>query len=180
MFSQKPIMEPQGNTIPTTQKHYEKLHFSKPYYPTTKTQKTTHIQLLCNYPPKNTMYYIINCRVRKVISCTIVASELKLSLLYSNLYTSYIHMQSTMFDFFKSCIVVTCGNYFRIAINVLLKQQLCYNQVQCAYMRSCHVFTLSSPIMEYICNLFFVMIPIDTINLTTSAPLLKYYYSTML
>jgi hypothetical protein len=30
--------------------HYEKSHLSKPHYPTTKTQKTTHIQLLYNYP----------------------------------------------------------------------------------------------------------------------------------
>jgi hypothetical protein len=30
--------------------HYEKLHPSKPHYPATKTQKTIHIQLLCNYP----------------------------------------------------------------------------------------------------------------------------------
>jgi hypothetical protein len=33
--------------------------------------------------------------------------------------------------------------------------------------------------MEYICNQFLIMIPIDTIN-PISAPLLKYYYSTML
>jgi hypothetical protein len=30
-------------------KHYEKLRMLKPHYPVTKTQKTTHIQLLCNY-----------------------------------------------------------------------------------------------------------------------------------
>jgi len=30
--------------------HYEKPHSLKPHYLTTKTQKTTHIQLLCNYP----------------------------------------------------------------------------------------------------------------------------------
>jgi hypothetical protein len=29
---------------------------SKPHYPTTKIQKTTHIQLLFNYPSTNTMY----------------------------------------------------------------------------------------------------------------------------
>jgi hypothetical protein len=29
--------------------HYEKSHPLKPHYPTIKTQKTTHIQLLCNY-----------------------------------------------------------------------------------------------------------------------------------
>jgi hypothetical protein len=68
------------------------------------------------------MYYIINCHVKKSVNCIIVTSELKMALLYNNLYTSYIHMQSTMFDFFKSCIVVPCGNYFRIVVNVLLKQ----------------------------------------------------------
>ncbi len=30
--------------------NYEKSHPSKPHHPTTKAQKTTHIQLLCNYP----------------------------------------------------------------------------------------------------------------------------------
>jgi hypothetical protein len=30
--------------------HYEKLCLSRPHYPTIKTKKTTHIQLLCNYP----------------------------------------------------------------------------------------------------------------------------------
>ncbi len=29
--------------------HYKQLHPLKPYYPTTKTQKTTRIQALCNY-----------------------------------------------------------------------------------------------------------------------------------
>jgi hypothetical protein len=29
---------------------YEKSCLLKPHYPATKTQKTTHIQLLCNYP----------------------------------------------------------------------------------------------------------------------------------
>jgi hypothetical protein len=32
-----------------------------------------------------------------------------------------------MFDFFKNCIVVACGNYFKIIVDVSLKQQLCYN-----------------------------------------------------
>jgi hypothetical protein len=36
--------------------HYEKSRSSKPHYPATKAQKTTHIQLLCNYPPINTRY----------------------------------------------------------------------------------------------------------------------------
>jgi hypothetical protein len=31
--------------------HYEKLHPLKLHYLATKIQKTTHIQLLCNYPP---------------------------------------------------------------------------------------------------------------------------------
>jgi hypothetical protein len=30
-------------------KHYEKLRLLKPHYLAIKTQKTTHIQLLCNY-----------------------------------------------------------------------------------------------------------------------------------
>jgi len=29
-----------------------------------------------------------------------------------------------MFDFFKSYIVIACGNYFRTIINVPLKQQV--------------------------------------------------------
>ncbi len=36
--------------------HYEKSHMWKPHYPGTKTQKTTHVQILCNYPPRNMMY----------------------------------------------------------------------------------------------------------------------------
>jgi len=43
-----------------------------------------------------------------------------MGLLYGNLYTSYIHMQSTMFDFLRN--VVACGNYFKTIINVSLKQ----------------------------------------------------------
>jgi hypothetical protein len=54
--------------------------------------------------------------------------------LYGNLYTSYIHMWSTMFDFSMNCIVVACDNYFGIVVNVPLNQQLCCNYVQCAYM----------------------------------------------
>jgi hypothetical protein len=82
--------------------HYEKSHPSKPHYPTTKTQKITHIQLLYNYPlsittivqlsPKNMVYYYTNCHVRKLVSYIIVASELKMGLLYLNLYTLCIHM----------------------------------------------------------------------------------------
>jgi hypothetical protein len=40
--------------------------------------------------------------------------------------------------------------------------------------------TFPPPIMEYICNYFFIMISIYTISLATSVPLLKYYYSIML
>jgi hypothetical protein len=36
--------------------HYEKLCLPKPHYLATKTQKTTHIQLLCNYPLRNIVY----------------------------------------------------------------------------------------------------------------------------
>jgi hypothetical protein len=50
-----------------------------------------------------------------------VANELKMGFLYGNLYTLYIYMQSTMFDFFKNCIVVACGNYFKTIINLSLK-----------------------------------------------------------
>jgi len=50
-----------------------------------------------------------------------------MGLLYNNLYTSYIHMYSTMFDFSRNYIVVTCDNYFKTIINVSLKQQLCCN-----------------------------------------------------
>jgi len=34
----------------------------------------------------------MNCHVRKLIDCTIIASKLKTSLLYDNLYTSHIPM----------------------------------------------------------------------------------------
>jgi hypothetical protein len=51
------IALPNPQTILTTSlyglfvhSHYEKLHPSKPHYPIIKIQKTTHIQLLCNYP----------------------------------------------------------------------------------------------------------------------------------
>jgi hypothetical protein len=42
------------------------------------------------------------------------------------------------------------------------------------------VSTSPSSIMKYICNWFSIMIPIDMISMATNAPLLKYYYSTML
>ncbi len=38
-----------------------------------------------------------------------------------------------MFDFFRSCIVVTCGNYFITIVNVPLKQQL-----YCNYYKDVH------------------------------------------
>jgi hypothetical protein len=46
-------------------------------------------------------------------------------------------------------------------------------------MRLCHVSTFPPPIMKFICNQFLIMIPIDTISPIISAPLLKYYYSTI-
>ncbi len=42
----------------------------------------------------------------------VVVNKLKMGLQYGNLYTLYIHMQSTMFDIFKNYIIVTCGDYF--------------------------------------------------------------------
>ncbi len=45
-----------------------------------------------------------------------------MGLVYDNLYTSYIHIQSIMFDFFKNYIVIACGNYFKTVVNVPLKQ----------------------------------------------------------
>jgi len=50
-----------------------------------------------------------------------------MGILYGNLYTLYIHMYSTMFDFFRSYIVIACDKYFRTIVNVSVKQQLCYN-----------------------------------------------------
>ncbi len=64
---------------------------------------------------------------QKIVSCIIITSELKMGLLYNNLHTSYIHMLSTMFDFFRGCIVIACNKYFKTIVNVPLKQQLCYN-----------------------------------------------------
>jgi len=32
-----------------------------------------------------------------------------------------------MFDFLKNYIIVAYGNYFKIVVNLLLKQQVCYN-----------------------------------------------------
>ncbi len=72
-------------------KHYEKSRPFKPHYPTTKIQKTTHIQLLCNYPLEIRCIKL-NYHVKKSISCIIVTSELKMGILYGNLHTSYIHM----------------------------------------------------------------------------------------
>jgi hypothetical protein len=82
--------------------HYENLHLLKPHNLATKVQKIIYIQLLCNYPLgittivqlslwKNEVL-IINCHVKKLVSCITIASELKMGLLYDNLYTSYIHI----------------------------------------------------------------------------------------
>jgi hypothetical protein len=68
-------------------------------------------------------------------------------------------------------------NYCKCVIKATINVTI---DVQCRYMRSCHVFTFPPPIMGYICNYFLTMIPIDTISTTTNAPLLKYYRSTML
>jgi hypothetical protein len=38
------------------------------------------------------VYYYTNCHVRKLVGYIIVASELKMGILYSNLYTLCIHM----------------------------------------------------------------------------------------
>jgi hypothetical protein len=43
------------------------------------------------------------------------------------------------------------------------------------YMWLFDMSTSPPPIMENICNKFSIMIPIDKISMTTSAPLLKYY-----
>jgi len=43
-------------------------------------------------------------------------------------------------------------------------------------MQSCHMSKFPPPIMGHICNYFFIMIPINTINTVIIAPLLKYYY----
>ncbi len=43
-----------------------------------------------------------------------------------------------MFDFFKSCIVVACDNYFKTIINMSLKQQICYNVHTCDLVTSSH------------------------------------------
>ncbi len=81
-------------------KHYEKLHMSKSHCPTTKAQKTIHIQLLCNHPLGITTIMeispwkykeLINQLLHQKINFIIVANELKIGLLYNNLYMSYIH-----------------------------------------------------------------------------------------
>jgi hypothetical protein len=40
----------QGYCSQSAIEHYEKSQLPKPHCPTTRVQKTTHIQLLCNYP----------------------------------------------------------------------------------------------------------------------------------
>ncbi len=83
--------------------HYEKLCSSKSHYPIIKTQKITHIQVLCNYllgittsvqlSPYKYGVLINKLPCQKISSsCIIVANELKMGLLYNNLHTLYIHM----------------------------------------------------------------------------------------
>ncbi len=51
--------------------HYEKLCPVKPHYLTTKIQKTTHIQLLCNYPLNiTTITQLLICT-----HCTYICSQ---------------------------------------------------------------------------------------------------------
>jgi hypothetical protein len=77
-----------------------------------------------------------------------------------------------MFDFFKSCIVVACGNYFKTIVNVPFGTMYIH-----AIMPHVHISTTHYGMHL---QLVFIMIPINTISLATSASLLKYYYSTML
>jgi hypothetical protein len=56
-----------------------------------------------------------------------VVSELKMGLIYNNLYILYIHVLSTLFDFFNGCIIIACDKYFRPIVIVPLKPQLCCN-----------------------------------------------------
>jgi hypothetical protein len=56
-----------------------------------------------------------------------IANELKMGLQYDNLYTSYIHMYSIMFDFMRNWTIVACDDYFKTIVNVPLMQQLCCN-----------------------------------------------------
>jgi hypothetical protein len=78
-------------------KHYhcEKSRLPKPHYPAIKIQKTTHIQLLCNYPLDiTTIVQLSPLKYGVLISklpCQKI-SELKMGLLYGNLYILYIHM----------------------------------------------------------------------------------------
>ncbi len=76
------------------------LYLSKPHYPSIKAKKKTHIQLLCNYPLGITTSMqlsfwkygeLINRLSHQKISCVIVISELKMGLLYDNLYITNIH-----------------------------------------------------------------------------------------
>jgi general stress protein CsbA len=43
-----------------------------------------------------------------------------------------------------------------------------------------HVHISTTHYVQYIRNYFFIMIPIDTISMAISVPLLKYYCSTIL
>jgi len=64
-----------------------------------RAQKTICIQLLCNYiittmqlsPWKYEKLINKKCHFKKLVNYIIIVSELKISLLYGNLYTLYIH-----------------------------------------------------------------------------------------
>ncbi len=75
----------QGNCSQSAiEQHYEKSWLPKPHYPTTKLQKTTRIQLLCNYPwvlqllcsypPYKYEELMNNCHNRKLVNCIILVS----------------------------------------------------------------------------------------------------------
>jgi hypothetical protein len=85
----------------------------------------------------------MNCHVKKSVSYIIVASELKMSFLYNNLCTLYIHMWLTMF--------VTC-NYNVTHCKCVIKNNYVATSVQCTYVRSCQVCTFPPPTMGYNCN----------------------------
>jgi len=80
-----------------------------------------------------------------------------------------------MFDFLMDCIIVTYGNYFSsiCAIKTTIMFQLIYNV---------HTFDRAtcSNFHHPLHNTFAYLIPIDTIYMTTNAPLLKNYCLIML
>jgi hypothetical protein len=80
-----------------------------------------------------------------------------------------------MFDFLRNYIVVACGNYLRIVVNMRLKQQLCCIYVQMykhAIMPHVHISITHYGI--HLQLVFFIMIPMETISPATNVPLLKY------